>query len=250
MAKLQNSKKVENDVLYIVMPAYNEQDNIEQVVNDWYPVIEKYGDKKKNRFVVVDDGSKDNTYDILRELARDRPLLQPITKKNSGHGATVLYAYRYALEHGASYIFQTDSDGQTLPSEFDSFWCDRNKYSAIIGHRNHRKDGLSRIFVTKTLKVVLRIIFKVNVVDANTPYRLMNKDILAKYINQVPKDFNLSNVMLTVLFVYNNENIDFRPITFRPRQGGTNSINLKKISKIGKQAVKDFRHIRRGLKKN
>ena len=78
----------------------------------------------------------------------------------------------------------------------------------------------------------------------------MNKDILAKYINQVPKDFNLSNVMLTVLFVYNNENIDFRPITFRPRQGGTNSINLKKISKIGKQAVKDFRHIRRGLKKN
>lgn len=250
MAKLQNSKKVENDVLYIVMPAYNEQDNIEQVVNDWYPVIEKYGDKKKNRFVVVDDGSKDNTYDILRELARDRPLLQPITKKNSGHGATVLYAYRYALEHGANYIFQTDSDGQTLPSEFDSFWRDRNKYSAIIGHRNHRKDGLSRIFVTKTLKVVLRIIFKVNVVDANTPYRLMNKDILAKYINQVPKDFNLSNVMLTVLFVYNNENIDFRPITFRPRQGGTNSINLKKISKIGKQAVKDFRHIRRGLKKN
>lgn len=250
MAKLQNSKKVENDVLYIVMPAYNEQDNIEQVVNDWYPVIEKYGDKKKNRFVVVDDGSKDNTYGILRELARDRPLLQPITKKNSGHGATVLYAYRYALEHGANYIFQTDSDGQTLPSEFDSFWRDRNKYSAIIGHRNHRKDGLSRIFVTKTLKVVLRIIFKVNVVDANTPYRLMNKDILAKYINQVPKDFNLSNVMLTVLFVYNNENIDFRPITFRPRQGGTNSINLKKISKIGKQAVKDFRHIRRGLKKN
>ena len=250
MAKLQNSKKVENDALYIVMPAYNEQDNIEQVVNDWYPVIEKYGDKKKNRFVVVDDGSKDNTYDILRELARDRPLLQPITKKNSGHGATVLYAYRYALEHGANYIFQTDSDGQTLPSEFDSFWRDRNKYSAIIGHRNHRKDGLSRIFVTKTLKVVLRIIFKVNVVDANTPYRLMNKDILAKYINQVPKDFNLSNVMLTVLFVYNNENIDFRPITFRPRQGGTNSINLKKISKIGKQAVKDFRHIRRGLKKN
>lgn len=250
MAKLQNSKKVKNDVLYIVMPAYNEQDNIEQVVNDWYPVIEKYGDRKKNRFVVVDDGSKDNTYGILRELARDRPLLQPITKKNSGHGATVLYAYRYALEHGANYVFQTDSDGQTLPSEFDSFWRDRNKYSAIIGHRNHRKDGLSRIFVTKTLKVVLRIIFKVNVVDANTPYRLMNKDILVKYINQVPKDFNLSNVMLTVLFVYNNENIDFRPITFRPRQGGTNSINLKKISKIGKQAVKDFRHIRGKLKKN
>ena len=248
MTKRQNSEKAKGDVLYIVMPAYNEQDNIEQVVNDWYPIVEEYGDKRKNRFVVVDDGSKDETYNILKKLAKDRPILQSITKKNSGHGATVLYAYHYALEHGADYVFQTDSDGQTLPAEFDGFWRDRNRYSAIIGHRNHRKDGLSRIFVTKTLKAVLRIIFKVNVVDANTPYRLMDKNILSKYINQVPKDFNLSNVMLTVLFVYNDENIDFRPITFRPRQGGTNSINLKKISKIGRQAVKDFRQIKKGLK--
>ena len=46
---------------------------------------------------------------------------------------------------------------------------------------------------------------------------------------------------------YNKENIEFLPITFRPRQGGTNSINLKKIIKIGIQAVKDFGTIKKTL---
>ncbi len=55
-----------------------------------------------------------------------------------------------ALEQNADYIFQTDSDGQTLPEEFYGFWELRDKYSAVIGYRNHRKDGFSRVFVTKT----------------------------------------------------------------------------------------------------
>ncbi|MBR6358577.1 MAG: glycosyltransferase, partial [Lachnospiraceae bacterium] len=44
--------------LYIVIPAYNERDNIENVVNDWYPVALKYG--TDSRLVVVNDGSKDD----------------------------------------------------------------------------------------------------------------------------------------------------------------------------------------------
>ena len=63
----------------------------------------------------------------------------------------------------------------------------------------------------------------------------------------MPENFNLSNVMLTVLFLRGKENVQFIPITFRPRQGGVNSINLKKITKIGIQAVKDFRTIKKNL---
>ena len=89
--------------------------------------------------------------------------------------------------------------------------------------------------------MVLFLIFGIRVTDANTPYRLMPKKLLQKYIVKVPENFNLSNVMLTVLFLRGKENVQFIPITFRPRQGGVNSINLKKITKIGIQAVKDFR---------
>ena len=130
----------------------------------------------------------------------------------------------------------------------DSFWEVREKYDVQIGYRNHRQDGFSRILVTKTLKLVLWLIFGLNITDANTPYRLMSHDVLAKYINRVPKDFNLSNVMLTVLFMDGKENVRFIPITFRPRQGGVNSINFKRITKIGLQAVKDFRQIKKSMK--
>lgn len=233
------------DKLYIVMPAYNEEANIGTVVAEWHEVVEKYGED--SRLVIVNDGSKDSTYEKLLELKEKYPLLDPVTKENSGHGGTVLYAYNYALEKGADYIFQTDSDGQTLPSEFDAFWADRKAYDAIIGHRNHRQDGFSRIVVTKTLKAVIRLTFGVSVTDANTPFRLMTADVLKKYVPKIPKDYFLSNVLLSVMLVKNKENIKFVPITFRPRQGGVNSINLKRIFKIGLQALKDFRQIRKTI---
>lgn len=234
-----------SDVLYMVMPAYNEEANIESVVAEWHPIVAKTG--SASRLVVFDDGSKDSTYQKLLDLKAKFPQLEAVTKPNSGHGATLLYAYNYALDKGADYIFQTDSDGQTIPSEFLPFWDAREEYAAQIGHRNHRQDGFSRVFVTKTLKLVIKLVFKVTVTDANTPFRLMNRDVLAKYLPKIPKDFNLSNVILSVLLVKNNENIRFMPITFRPRQGGVNSINLKKIFKIGKKAVKDFKEIRKTI---
>ena len=233
------------DKLYIIIPAYNEEANIELVAREWHEVVAGIG--QDSRLVIINDGTKDQTYEKLCALQAELPQLLPVTKENGGHGATVLYGYFYALEHGADYIFQTDSDGQTLASEFQGFWEQRNEKKVLIGYRNHREDGISRIFVTKVLKMVLFLIFGIRVTDANSPYRLMPKKLLQKYIVKVPENFNLSNVMLTVLFLRGKENVQFIPITFRPRQGGVNSINLKKITKIGIQAVKDFRTIKKNL---
>ena len=191
--------------LYIVIPVYNEEANIKEVIEDWYPIVEKYNGNGESRLVLIDDGSKDNSYAIMQECAKERPLIKAITKPNEGHGATVLYGYNYAIENGADYIFQTDSDGQTLSSEFEQFWNCKEEYEMVIGHRSKREDGISRYFVTKVLKLVLKICFGVTVIDANTPFRLMKADVL-------------------------------------------NSVDLKKISKIGVQAIKDFREINKTLK--
>jgi glycosyltransferase involved in cell wall biosynthesis len=233
------------DKLYIVMPAYNEEANIETVAREWHEVIEKVGGD--SQLIIVDDGSRDATYAKLQELQKDLPRLNPITKPNSGHGATVLFAYNYALENGADYVFQTDSDGQTLTVEFWPFWENRNNYNAIIGLRDNRQDGFSRIFVTKVLKFVLLCVFGLNILDANTPFRLIKAETLRKYIVKIPRDFNLSNIMLSVCLVKYREKIDFFPITFRSRQGGANSITFKKIVKIGLQAVKNFVQIKKEL---
>lgn len=236
------------DKLFIVIPAYNEEENIRQVIDDWYPVVEAHNGDGESRLVIIDDGSKDSTYKIMQEYAKERPLFEPITKPNGGHGATVLYGYHYALKHGADYIFQTDSDGQTLPSEFDAFWKQRRQYDMVIGWRKGREDGASRVFTTKVLKLVIKVCFGVTVTDANTPFRLMKASTLKEQIKLVPKDFNLSNVIITVIYTKKGLKVKYMPITFRPRQGGVNSINLKKIFKIGKQALKDFREINKAIR--
>ena len=169
-----------------------------------------------SRLVIIDDGSKDKTYTVMQEYASTRLLFQPLTKPNGGHGHTVLYGYRYAIEKGADYIFQTDSDGQTNPGEFTQFWKEKEKYDAIIGNRVVRGDGKDRKFVENTVCFLLRIIFGVKVKDANAPFRLMKTSLVDKYIDKLPGDFNIPNIMFTTYFVYHHEKVEFLPITFKP----------------------------------
>ena len=167
------------DKLYIVIPAYNESENIVDVIEQWYPVVEKCG--AESRLVIIDDGSRDQTYAIMQEYAKDKPQFLPLTKANSGHGATLLFGYHYAL--------------------------------------------------------------------ANTPFRLMKANTLQENIDLIPKDFNLSNVIISVIYAKRKLAVKYIPISFRPRQGGVNSINMKKIFRIGVRALKDFTAINRTLKK-
>ncbi len=234
------------DKLYIVIPAYNEEENIESIVNDWYPIVERIGND--SRLVIIDDGSKDSTYDIIRELEKTRKSLVAITKPNGGHGDTVLFGYKYAVEQGADYVFQTDSDGQTIPDEFWPFWENRGEWDMGIGQRRKRQDGLSRIIVTKILKIVLLLCFHVRIKDANTPYRLMKATVLKEQLHLIPEGYNLSNVLISVIYARKKLKVYYRPITFRPRQGGVNSINMRKIFRIGRQAIRDFRRINHVLK--
>ena len=234
-----------SDTLYIVMPAYNEADNIESVVQQWHPIVEKLNNG--SRLVIFNDGSRDGTYEKMISLSERYPLFIPQTKPNSGHGATCLHAYRYAIEQGADYIFQTDSDGQTEPAEFWSFWENRNSYDILIGERKSREDGFQRVLVTKVLKMVIKVFFNVWVSDANTPFRLMKREHLKEYLHLIPVDFFLSNVLMTTIAVKKKQKIYWKSITFKPRQKGINSINMKRIFKIGVQAMKDFRQLNKQL---
>lgn len=234
---------------YFVMPAYNEAENIEATVRQWYPIIEKLEQKGETaRLVIANDGSKDNTYSIMSGLTNEFPLFVPIDKPNSGHGATVLYLYRYAIEQGADYIFQTDSDGQTNPDEFWQMYENREKYDFQIGHRQGRQDGGSRVFVTKTLRLIVWLMFHEWVVDANTPFRLMKVDKLIPILEVIPQDYFLCNVAISAIAVKWNYQIGWYKITFKPRQGGVNSINMKRIFKIGWKALGDFHRINKNLK--
>lgn len=235
---------------YFVMPAYNEAENIEDTIKQWYPVVEKIsmGGANSAKLVIANDGSKDNTFAIMEGLKEKYPLFEPLDKPNSGHGATVLCLYRYAIENGADYIFQTDSDGQTNPEEFWQMFEHRHDYDFQIGYRKGRQDGASRVFVTKTLRLVVWLMFHEWVTDANTPFRLMQRDKLKAIMDVIPQDYFLCNVAISAIAVKWHYKIKFYEITFKPRQGGVNSINMKRIFKIGWKALGDFRKINKALR--
>lgn len=233
------------DNLFIVMPAYNEEENIEAVVKDWYPVLEGKGEQ--SRLVIADSGSSDRTHEILTDLQKKYPRLEILSGTGKQHGPKVIALYDYAVRQGADYIFQTDSDGQTDSNEFMEFWKLRTQYDGIFGHRNARGDGRSRAFVEKVVCMLLKIYFGVTVPDANAPFRLMNTDIVKKYLYKMPADYNLPNIMMTTYFVYYKEKYSFRTVSFKPRRGGTNSVNIPKIIKIGWKALGEFGKLRKAM---
>ncbi|MBP9997493.1 MAG: glycosyltransferase family 2 protein [Lachnospiraceae bacterium] len=234
-----------DDKLYIVMPAYNEEENIESVVKAWYECLACACDGSK--LVIADNGSTDRTHEILTELKNNYPALEILGDTNRYHGPKLIALYKYAIAEGATYIFQTDSDGQTNPDEFLAFWDMRDNYDAIIGSRPIRGDGLSRKMVEKVLCVILHFFYGINISDANAPFRLMSAKLLGKYIDRFDDLYNLPNAMLTTFFVYYKENILFKDVTFMPRQAGKSSINIKRIFAIGWKALSDFSRFKKNM---
>ena len=235
------------ETLYIVMPAYNEEENIGAVVEQWYPVLE--GKAEDSRLVVADSGSKDKTHEILMKLKSTKyPKIEILSDTNQYHGPKVIALYDYTIKNHADYIFQTDSDGQTNPEEFVAFWNDRNKYDGIFGNRTVRGDGKARAFVEHIVCMLLKLYFGVNVPDANAPFRLMKTETVKKYLYRMPTEYNLPNIILTAFFAHYKESITFKEISFKPRQAGVNSVNIPKIVKIGWNALGDFRRFKREMR--
>lgn len=234
------------DTLYIVMPAYNEEENIESVVRSWYPVLK--GKSESSRLVIADSGSRDRTHEILEQLrSGEFPQLEILHTDNQYHGPKVIALYKYAIANGADYIFQTDSDGQTDPEEFGAFWKARRKYAGIFGNRKVRGDGKDRAFVEKVVCALVLLYFGVKIPDANAPFRLMKAQTVAKYIDKMPEDYNLPNIMMTTYFAYYREPTAFRTISFKPRQAGVNSVNIPRIVKIGWNALGDFHKLKKDM---
>src|SRR5687768_12844291 len=97
-----------NELLYLVMPIYNEQASIGAVVREWKDMLARVA--PEHRILILNDGSKDNTAQVLAEIAAATPGVEVINKPNSGHGRTCIQGYGEALQRGARWVFQIDSD--------------------------------------------------------------------------------------------------------------------------------------------
>ena len=122
--------------LALVMPVYNEEACIVEVVQSWQATLSRLG--MPYQVIVLNDGSTDRTAEKLASLEGD-PAIVAVNKTNSGHGPTILEGYRMAVER-APWVFQCDSDNEMPADRFPALWTRRENYDALFGIRDGRTE--------------------------------------------------------------------------------------------------------------
>jgi dolichol-phosphate mannosyltransferase len=224
---------------FVVMPVYDEAQAIGGVVEEWLPILRTA--TKRFTLCCLDDGSRDASPQLLDTLAAEHPEVGVVHKPNSGHGDTCREGYRLALDSGAEWIFQIDSDGQCDPAYLLDLWSRRGDGDALFGLRRIRDDGFFRRVVSQVLRAVTWAGSGVWVRDANVPYRLIHRSALAAALDSIPSDFTLVNVALTVQ-LERQVGIQWQEIHFRERLGGTTS---QRVLAFARQGLEVFRQLRR-----
>jgi dolichol-phosphate mannosyltransferase len=223
--------------LCVVMPVYNESESIEQVVTEWRDELERLA--IDHRFLLVDDGSTDDTADVLRQLAERFSTVSVLTKANSGHGQTCVYGYRAAIDQSANWILQIDGDGQCDPCFFERFWSVRTEGKAVQGFRRRRDDGLTRVLISQLLSVVVFLLSGRMIKDLNVPYRLMDGRTLKAVVDKIPADFQLPNVLVSYIYSVDYA-IEWIAIGFRRRFAGHSHLNKSKLIGLAMQLIRQM----------
>jgi dolichol-phosphate mannosyltransferase len=216
--------------LQIIVPVFNEESSIEVVLTEWCSCLDATA--INYAITLIDDGSTDRTAEILQAFRKKNNWpIEIITQTNCGHGQAILRGYKSAVKRGVPWIFQIDSDGQCDPRYFPRFWQERYPHDIVAGRRTRRDDGLSRAFVSFTLRCFVLFIFRTNCKDANVPYRLMRTSSVAPLIAKIPSHCSFTNVALSVLARRLRLQQKFIPITFRDRIAGASTVSYSKLVK-------------------
>lgn len=237
-----------NIELCIVMPAYNEGEVIHEVVEKWSGLLRKHFNEQTAKLIVVNDGSKDNTGEILKQLESGNPFLIAVNQPNGGHGNAVVNAYKKAIELNAGWVFQTDSDDQFETADFMKLWEKRSQSSFILGYRKIRYDAPIRLIITRFVRLTLWIFYGVSIPDSNIPFRLINGAYLQKCLNRLPEPLPFApNIFLSVMAKKDGQNLFNIPITHKDRHTGEVSIKKMKLLKVCWQSFKELTAFRKIL---
>lgn len=207
----------------IIVPAYNEQDNIEKVINEYRKLSLPCCD-----MLVVNDCSTDGTEQILEEIGI-KYLSAPI---NLGIGGAVQLGYRYARQYGYDIAVQIDGDGQHdiqyIEEMIDMLKSDQA--DIVIGSRFIEKKGfqssVSRRMGIKILSILIFLCTGKKVLDVTSGYRAINRRFIEIYAQDYPEDYPEPEAIVAALM--HRGRIKEVPVCMKERENGISSINFKK----------------------
>jgi dolichol-phosphate mannosyltransferase len=219
--------------LAVIMPVYNEEGAIAAVLNKWHAKLTEL--QIDFEIHAYNDGSKDGTLAILKEVASHNPRIIVHDKLNSGHGPTILLGYRENSD--AEWLFQVDSDDEMEARDFDKVWSKRFDYDFIIGLRDGRNSPKARRIISWVSRMVIRILYGRGVWDVNSPYRLLRSRQFKELFFTIPANTFAPNVIISGDAGFKKVRILQIPVKYHDRTTGEVSIKKLKLLKAAAKSL-------------
>lgn len=201
--------------LSIIIPTYNEAGSILYVLSEIKRVMK--GINIPYELIVVNDGSTDNTKDLV-ESQKDVILINHPYKKG----------YGFSLKDGVNrargdFVLFIDGDGQQDPEDIPELIRYTNEYDMVVGARIN-VTSLSRALAKKILSIFANYLAESKIPDLNCGLRVVKKEIVKNYLHLLPDSFSFS-ATLNLACLKDGMNVRFVPTKERPRKTGKSSIS-------------------------
>lgn len=199
----------------VALPAYNEAESLPRTVPPVVEALRKVTDDFE--VVIVDDGSRDRTAEVVRELAQRYPEVRLVQHPvNLGYGAAVWTGITSGQKE---FIFFTDSDGQFDMGELARFIPYTREYDLIIGYRAPRRDPPPRLVNAFGWKMFVTLLFGYVARDIDCAFKLFRREVLDRvYVDSRGAAFSAE-------FLIKARDQGFRikelPVTHLPRKAGS-----------------------------
>lgn len=218
------------DEISVFFPTYNEEGNIKTTVQRASETLKELF--KKWEIIVVNDGSKDNTKEIVNELVRKDSRIRLINHKvNKGYGSSLQTGFYNAKYN---WIAFTDSDGQFDFSEITKFTSKVEETNAdlVIGYYKKRQVSKFKIITSKMWEISVMLLFGLHVRDIDCGFKLISK----KVIEKIPRLESQRGAFISSEFLIKSKKAGFKivevAVTHYPRtQGKGTGRNIRVIIK-------------------
>jgi len=158
-----------------MFPCYNDS----RTIGDLISTADRVGRSVANKLeiIVVNDGSTDNSSQVLIGLQKEFPILTVISHgKNMGYGATIWHGLKSAI---CDYVFYTDGDGQYDPAELEKLVEKLGPDTILVnGYKTSRNDSIVRVVVGNLYNFFVKAVFNIKLKDVDCDFRLFRKDAL------------------------------------------------------------------------
>ncbi len=217
--------------LSVILPAYNEEENIASVLEESIAVLERLSvpplaEAGRWEIVVVNDGSRDRTAEEAARVAAQYPENVRVMSHdaNRGYGAALRTGFE-ASQHDL--VFYTDADGQFSLGDLRYFLPHIDDHDMLVGFRVYRFDPLFRLVMSWGYNRLVRILFRVRVRDIDCSFKLMRREVLES-IGLETDDFFIDTELVARARRWNFRIME-KGVKHYPRRAGESSLRPSHI---------------------